>query len=176
MTTLRVWADVVAYEALLRPTATRPSGAGVGGAIIAVGSVLGAIAIGAIIVFLSVKAARGQDLRLHRGVSAARRDAVRKAGARAQATVVDVQFETLLGANDYVLEVPSPDGPARRVEVAEVMDLEMSECAFNGMTIAVFVDPKDPRVVVIDLDDLRQKAQDKKVQEKEKHARLLRGG
>ena len=115
------------------------------------------------------------DTRLHRGVSASRRRAVRATGLRAQATVIDVQYETLLGANDMVVQVALQGRPPYRAEVAEIIGLDLNHFALNGMTIAVFVDRNDPRVVVVDLADLERKARQKVTAEKERHDALLRG-
>jgi hypothetical protein len=131
--------------------------------------VVAAAVIGAVVT------AQRSDARLHRGVTASTRRAVRANGLRAQAKIIDVQFETLLGANDMVVEVNVHGRPPYRAEVAEVLGLDLTDFAFSGMTIAVFVDRNDPRVVVVDIADLERKARQKIIDDKERHAAILRG-
>lgn len=124
-----------------------------------------------LVLFISFRA----DSKLHRGVSMLRRRAARKTGMRAQAKVIDVQYETILGANDMILEVQGADGRPYRVEVAERVELDQNKYALAGMMVAVFVDRQDPRLVVLDLDDLDRKAKQKNIDANERHDRLMRG-
>jgi hypothetical protein len=117
-----------------------------------------------------------QDKKAHRGVSILRRRAIRQAGRRAHATVIDVQYKTIIGSNDMVLEIDPQGGQRYRVECAEVISLAQNHFALTGMKLAVFVDPNDPKTVVVDFDDLNRRMQQKSVEDQEKHARMLRGG
>jgi hypothetical protein len=116
------------------------------------------------------------DKKLHRGIGFMRRRAIRQAGRRVQATIIDVQYKTILGANDMVLELEPPSGARYRVECAEVISLAENHFTLTGHKIMVFVDPIDPKTVVVDLVELRNRVRQGNVEDQEKHARMLRGG
>jgi hypothetical protein len=143
--------------------------------------VLTVITIIAVVVAV-VRGAREGDawyVKYHGGLTSARRDAIIEHGARMPAVVlaVDRVTDTDESKNDLqltnyvegpsvdqhclvmIVEIRPPEKPAYRVEVHDVFDRDLEPYSSVGTDLFVFVDPRDPKVVVVDHAELwaRQK-------------------